>query len=33
MGNNLIPYSISIAGENIYFLTPPFKFIKEIELI
>ena len=28
MGNNLIPYSIAIGEENIYFLTPDFKFIK-----
>ena len=27
MGNNLIPYSIAIGEENIYFLTPDFKFI------
>ena len=28
MVNNLIPYSIAIGMENIYFLTPHFKFIK-----
>ena len=28
MGSNLIPYSIAISEENIYFLTPDFKFIK-----
>ena len=28
MGNNLTPYSIAIGEENIYFLTPHFKFIK-----
>ena len=28
MGNKLIPYSIAIGGENIYFLTPDFKFIQ-----
>ena len=28
MGNNLIPYSIALGEENIYFLTPDFKFIK-----
>ena len=28
MGNNLIPYIIAIGEENIYFLTPDFKFIK-----
>ena len=28
MGNNLIPYSIAIGMENIYFLTPHFKFTK-----
>ena len=29
MGNNLIPYSIAIGWENIYFLTPYFKFVKK----
>ena len=29
MGNNLTPYSIAIGWENIYFLTPYFKFIKK----
>ena len=29
MGNNLIPYSIAIGWENIYYLTPYFKFIKK----
>ena len=28
MGNNLIPHSIAIGEENIYFLTPDFEFIK-----
>ena len=28
MGNNLTPYSIAIAEENIYFLTPYFKFFE-----
>ena len=28
MGNNLIPYSITIGKENIYFLTSHFKFTK-----
>ena len=28
MGNNLIPYSIAIGEENIYFLTTDFKFNK-----
>ena len=28
MGINLTPYSIAIGEENIYFLTPHFKFIK-----
>ena len=28
MGNNLTPYSIAIGWENIYYLTPYFKFIK-----
>ena len=28
MGNNLTPYSIAIDEENIYFLTPHFKFIE-----
>ena len=29
MGNNLTPYSIAIGWENIYYLTPFFKFIKK----
>ena len=29
MGNNLVPYSIAIGWENIYYLTPYFKFIKK----
>ena len=29
MGNNLTPYSIAIAWENIYYLTPHFKYIKK----
>ena len=29
MGNNLTSYSIEIAEENIYFLTPHFKFVKK----
>ena len=29
MGNNLVPYSIAIGWENIYYLTPSFKFIKK----
>ena len=29
MGNNLTPYSIAIGYENIYYLTPYFKFIKK----
>ena len=28
MGNSLIPYSIALGEENIYFLTPDFEFIK-----
>ena len=28
MGNNLTPYSIAKGDENIYFLTPHFKFFK-----
>ena len=28
MGNNLTAYSIAICDENIYFLTPRFKFNK-----
>ena len=32
MGNNLIPYSIAISMENIYFLTPHFNFIKNIRI-
>ena len=29
MGNNLVPYSIAIGFENIYYFTPYFKFIKK----
>ena len=29
MGNNLTPYSIAIGWENIYYLTPHFKFTKK----
>ena len=29
MGNNLIPYSITIGHQNIYYLTPYFKKIKK----
>ena len=29
MGNNLSPYSIAIGWENIYYLTPYFRFIKK----
>ena len=29
MGNNLVPYSIAIGWENIYYLTPYLKFIKK----
>ena len=29
MGNNLTPYSIAIGWENIYYLTPFFRFIKK----
>ena len=29
MGNNLTPYSIPIGYENIYYLTPFFRYIKE----
>ena len=29
MGNNLTPYSIAIGIENIYYLTPHFKYIKK----
>ena len=29
MGKNLVPYSIAKGWENIYFLTPYFKFIKK----
>ena len=29
MGNNLVPYSIARGWENIYYLTPYFKFIKK----
>ena len=33
MGSNLTPYSIAIGDENIYFLTPHFKFIKREKFI
>ena len=29
MGNNLTPYSIAIGYENIYYLTPFFRYIKK----
>ena len=29
MGNNLTPYSIAIGWENIYYLTPYFRYIKK----
>ena len=29
MGNNLTPYSIAIGWENIYYLTPYFKFVEK----
>ena len=29
MGNNLTPYSIAIGFENIYYLSPYFKFVKK----
>ena len=29
MGINLTPFSIAIGDENIYYLTPHFKFIKK----
>ena len=29
MGNNLVPYSIAIGWENLYFLTPYFKFLEK----
>ena len=32
MENNLTPYSIALGKENIYFLTPPFKFMKREEI-
>ena len=32
MGNNFISYSLAVSYENVYFLTPLFKFI-ERELI
>ena len=28
MGNNLSPYSIAIGWENVYYLTPYFRFVK-----
>ena len=33
MGNNLTPYSVAIGWENIYFLTPCFKFINKRKII
>ena len=33
MGNKLTPYSIAIGWENIYYLTPYFKFTKEQKLM
>ena len=32
MGNNLTPYSIAIGEENIYSLTPHFKFVEREEI-
>ena len=32
MGNNLTPYSIAIGYENIYYLTPYFKFFKKDQI-
>ena len=29
MGNNLIPYSIAVGDENVYFLTPHFIFVRK----
>ena len=29
MGNNLVPYNIAIGYENIYWLTPYFKFTRK----
>ena len=29
MGNNLVPYNNAIGWENIFYLTPYFKFIKK----
>ena len=28
MGNNLLPYSLAIGEDNLYFLTPGFEFTK-----
>ena len=33
MGKNLAPYSIAVGHENIYFLTPHFKFNKKDKII
>ena len=33
MGNKFAPYSIAKGEENIYFLTPHFKFIKREKII
>ena len=34
MGNNLTPYSIALGWENVYYLTPYFRFVqrKNIEI-
>ena len=32
LGNNLTPYSIAIGYEYIYYLTPYFKFIKQVNI-
>ena len=33
MGKNLTPFIIATGDENVYFLTPHFRFIKRIGLI
>ena len=33
MRNNLTPYSIAVGDENIYFLTPHFKFVRRDKIV
>ena len=32
MGNNMIPYSITVDEENVYFLSPHCKFLKRLNI-